>query len=124
MPAAEETTLFHSVNVSTNRLVNGTNVFAVEVHQASTNSSDLSFDLELIGLRPTPPPAVSIQRAGTNAVLSWSAFTDAYRLQSAASFTTGNNWSTVTNPIATTNGRHNVTVNAGGGASFFRLRGP
>lgn len=31
-------------------LVNGTNVVAVEIHQASLTSSDLSFDFELIGL--------------------------------------------------------------------------
>lgn len=38
-------------------LVPGTNVLAVEIHQAGTNSSDLSFDLELTGIRanPTPP---------------------------------------------------------------------
>jgi hypothetical protein len=32
-------------------LVNGPNVLAVEVHQSSPMSDDLSFDLELIGIR-------------------------------------------------------------------------
>ena len=45
---ADETTFFlQSANPSL--LVDGTNVVAVEVHQSSTNSSDLSFDLELLG---------------------------------------------------------------------------
>lgn len=35
-------------------LVEGGNVLAVEMHQANLTSSDLSFDLELIGTRATP----------------------------------------------------------------------
>lgn len=44
----DETTFFRT-NANPSLLVNGTNVIAVEVHQSSTNSSDLSFDLELLG---------------------------------------------------------------------------
>ena len=40
---------WYSVAVSPARLVTGTNVIAVEVHQSSATSSDLSFDLELTG---------------------------------------------------------------------------
>lgn len=119
---ADETSNFYTANVSPARLVNGTNVFAVEVHQAATNSSDLSFDLELIGLRPVLPPAVSIRRAGTNAVLSWSAFTDGFRLQSTTALAPGNTWSNVTNSVLTTNGQHNVAVGLAGTLAFFRLR--
>jgi len=39
-----------------NLLVNGHNVIAVEMHQNALSSSDLSFDLELIGGGATPPP--------------------------------------------------------------------
>src|SRR5262249_27669545 len=31
-------------------LVEGTNVLAVEIHQAAANSSDISFDLEMLGI--------------------------------------------------------------------------
>src|SRR5687767_474934 len=123
VPAADETATFYSVNVSTNRLVNGTNVFAVEVHQASTNSSDLSFDLEFIGLRPVPPPRVSIRRSGSNAILAWSAFTQGFRLESVPTLAPGGAWSNLPNPVLTTNGQNSVTVNVSGDA-LFRLRRP
>lgn len=46
---AAETTLFYSTAVDARLLVNGTNVLAVEIHQSSVTSSDISFDLELLG---------------------------------------------------------------------------
>lgn len=39
-----------SANIGTSMLVNGTNVIAVEVHQAYRSSSDISFDLRLTGI--------------------------------------------------------------------------
>lgn len=47
--ATPEEATFVRVAVSPRYLVNGTNVIAVEIHQAATNSSDMSFDLELLG---------------------------------------------------------------------------
>jgi hypothetical protein len=46
---------FAEKSVDPQLLVNGTNVVAVEVHQASVSSSDISFDLELL---PTNPAAI------------------------------------------------------------------
>ncbi|MBK8001698.1 MAG: immunoglobulin domain-containing protein [Verrucomicrobia bacterium] len=54
IPSADETNYFVS-NLAQNLLRNGTNVIAVEVHQANATSSDLSFDLELIAERGAPP---------------------------------------------------------------------
>jgi len=45
---AEETT-FYSQAVNSSLLVNGANVLAAEIHQVSSNSSDIIFDLELTG---------------------------------------------------------------------------
>jgi hypothetical protein len=45
---ADEETFFRRA-VDPALLVNGINVLAVEVHQSATNSSDLSFDFELLG---------------------------------------------------------------------------
>jgi hypothetical protein len=45
--SAEDTFFEH--NVSPSLFVEGDNVIAVEIHQASVTSSDISFDLELIG---------------------------------------------------------------------------
>lgn len=53
-------------------VVNGTNVVAVEVHQCAVNSSDLSFDLELVGSTgadATNAPSAGQTAAGT--VLAW-----------------------------------------------------
>lgn len=51
--SADENT-WHGVSLSPNMLVAGTNVIAVEVHQNSASSSDLSFDLQLGGTTSTP----------------------------------------------------------------------
>ena len=64
---------FLRTNLSTSALVNGTNLIAVEIHQASPSSADLSFDLELLGsdlpavLRGPWLQAVS----WSNAIVKW-----------------------------------------------------
>ncbi|MGH8247850.1 MAG: metallophosphoesterase [Gammaproteobacteria bacterium] len=45
---ADEST-FYTTSVSPSLLVNGTNVVAVEIHQFNGTSSDISFDLDLVG---------------------------------------------------------------------------
>jgi acid phosphatase type 7 len=49
--AAESTQYFPASFAAAGKLTAGTNVVAVEVHQRSRNSSDLSFDLEVLGRR-------------------------------------------------------------------------
>ncbi len=51
---ASETNYFETSLPLTNAIV-GTNVLAVEVHQVSPTSSDMSFDLELLGVNPLTP---------------------------------------------------------------------
>lgn len=48
---ADEDT-FYTYTVSAAMLAEGSNVIAVEVHQANSTSTDLSFDLELVGHKP------------------------------------------------------------------------
>ena len=48
--AADDGNDFFPTNVSASLLVEGTNVLAVEIHQDSGTSSDISFDLELLGI--------------------------------------------------------------------------
>ena len=56
-------------------LVAGDNVIAVEVHNATENSSDITFGLELIGviptLKPSQSPQLAFERAGDTLVISW-----------------------------------------------------
>ncbi|MEX2186258.1 MAG: lamin tail domain-containing protein [Pirellulales bacterium] len=57
---ADETVFNTFGNLSLASLVAGTNVLAVEVHQAALNSSDISFDLELLLSTTAPPPAPTV----------------------------------------------------------------
>ena len=45
----DESTFFEFSSIDANLLADGNNVLAVEVHQAAASSSDLSFNLELVG---------------------------------------------------------------------------
>ena len=47
---------FFTVSVSTSVLNAGSNIIAVEIHQANVTSSDISFDLQFIGVEPNPLP--------------------------------------------------------------------
>src|SRR5262249_22943043 len=60
--AADDGTIFFSTNVPLSFLQAGTNIVAVEIHQVTSASSDISFDLELIasGYVEIPPPTLSI----------------------------------------------------------------
>ena len=69
----------------------GTNLLAVEIHQFATNSPDLSFDLELIGLTDNPTsllPRLMAQRSGSF-VLSWPAAYSGWSLYTEAALTGG-----------------------------------
>lgn len=52
-------TIFFETNVPPSLLRNGENLVAVEIHQSSEQSSDISFDLELIGIQLGPPIIVA-----------------------------------------------------------------
>ncbi len=73
---ADETTHYYTTNLPPQILQEGTNVLAVEVHQASATSSDLVFDLELTGLLGPEAPLITTQpasqtvAAGSTALLS------------------------------------------------------
>jgi hypothetical protein len=57
---AIEDTSFYSASISPSLLVNGTNVIAVEVHQADPDSSDVSFESQLTGTVMTSTSTQSI----------------------------------------------------------------
>lgn len=57
----DDGTFFFADPVNSALLVNGTNVIAVEVHQSTNNSSDLSFDLELVGNFAATPVAAVVE---------------------------------------------------------------
>ncbi|MDC0201122.1 lamin tail domain-containing protein [Verrucomicrobia bacterium] len=79
----DETT-YYSFPIETSSLVNGQNVIAVEVHQSSRTSSDVSFDLELSGVQFTNPNPLYLRDEGLTTIKArvknnnvWSAITEA-----------------------------------------------
>ncbi|MEM9657142.1 MAG: CotH kinase family protein, partial [Planctomycetota bacterium] len=53
---SDESTFFYTYSIEPSVLVAGRNTVAVEIHQANSASSDISFDLELIGSVATGTP--------------------------------------------------------------------
>jgi hypothetical protein len=97
-------------------LVPNANLVAVEIHQQSATSSDVSFDLELIASSPQPPPTLYAARFGSELVLYWSA--PGYVLEQSDNVAPTANWSAVpgaSSPLAF------VPANA---RKFYRLRRP
>jgi hypothetical protein len=103
----------------------GTNLLAVEVHQVSASSSDLGFDLALVGLRPAVPPPLGATRLAGAGGLQLSFLAAAghpYSLQASTNLT---QWSTVTNLLgAGALALMSFPVEAAIPARFFRLRSP
>jgi hypothetical protein len=67
------------------------------------------------------PPMLNINRAGNNAILSWTTNTVyTYTLQVKSNLVTGT-WVNATNGVATSNGFFQVTVPASTTAAFYRL---
>ncbi|HEY5773375.1 MAG TPA: hypothetical protein VIS75_12130, partial [Chitinophagaceae bacterium] len=57
--ATDNGTAIQTTTLSAGSLVTGTNVIAVEIHQAANNGPDLFFDLQLNGTADVTPPTVS-----------------------------------------------------------------
>lgn len=88
--ATDDGNTWFSTNVPPALLLNGSNWIAAEIHQRATNSTDISFDLELTGIRGviiTNPPPVIVLLSPTNNV----AF-DAPAVVPLAANVTSNGW--------------------------------
>jgi hypothetical protein len=118
---ADETTQFYSTNLPTNLLRFGTNVVAVEIHQRSANSSDLSFALELRGVEDDPHLTVAV--LGGETLLTWPFPSAGYALQSTTNLSAGV-WSPVATPVVFTNGQNRVNHPTTNPSTYFRLRRP
>jgi hypothetical protein len=110
-----------STNLSPTLLFEGTNLLAVEIHQNSSTSSDVSFDLALSALEYFPP-ALAVSRAGSATTLAWPALPTGFQLEHATALAS-DQWSVATNAVSTvTNVRSTITLpNPGVGNAFYRL---
>lgn len=108
-------TAFNTTNLSPSVLVAGANIVAVEVHQQNLTSSDVSFELQLLGQR-TGGPQLKIVFDGVTTTLSWFPNTPGAILEETT--TLGSGWG----PSA--NQSNPQTVITGGAPKFYRIRVP
>jgi methionine-rich copper-binding protein CopC len=66
--ATDNGTAIQTTTLSVSSLVTGTNVIAVEIHQAANNGPDLFFDLQLNGTADVTPPTVTNYSPADNAI--------------------------------------------------------
>ena len=103
-------------------VVAGDNVIAVEVHNATPHSSDITFGLELIGVVPTVKssqiPSLASERSGDTLIVSW---TEAAALLQCSDSVMGP-WKEPTG--GTFNGLSYRTDLFSSPAKFFRLQVP
>ena len=122
--APEENTFYPCV-INPSFLVAGTNVLAVEVHQGSTNSSDLSFDLGLSALPAGAIPSLQVSRAGPLLALTWPSWADPFAPYTATNLTAPAVWTVLTNAPVLSNGWQTLLLpTAPNAASFYRLQWP
>lgn len=112
--------------VPTTALVEGRNVLAVEVHQASRTSTDLGFDLELLGQRSALPtvPRVTARLAQGQILLSWPAQLADWRLEQSSRLGTDASWTPVPGPTAVQGADATQAVPLTDGTAFYRLARP
>ncbi|HMU11596.1 MAG TPA: Ig-like domain-containing protein [Ferruginibacter sp.] len=66
--AADDGNTPQTITLASSVLVAGTNVIAVEIHQRTASSSDITFDLQLTGAGDVTPPTVTTYFPADNAV--------------------------------------------------------
>ena len=115
---ADENTYFtHPIGLE--QLLEGLNVLAVEVHQTTNTSSDVSFDLEL--LAEPAPPALNATLAGAGVTLSWP-IAPGFALEVTTNLSPPVIWSPVTNAVFLVSNAQTFTLPIALPASWFRLR--
>ncbi|MDB6033551.1 MAG: metallophosphoesterase, partial [Verrucomicrobiales bacterium] len=114
---------FITTNLNPALLIKGTNVIAVEIHQQSTTSSDVSFDLELSASAFSSPPSIDAHIQGAQIVVSWPSWCSKAVLEKAVVPTSPSGWTAMTNEVVSIGDRCTMIIAPGPSAQqFFRLR--
>jgi len=122
-PAVPDDGTFYQVTNINNTLVAGNNVIAVEIHQDSITSTDISFDL-MLWAQPGSPRLTITRANATQADISWPAPSAGYVLQFKNNISDAT-WTHDTDmPALGVDGAWHVTVGIGSGKKFFRLQQP
>jgi hypothetical protein len=126
MPASASVGLAEETNwvqtcLTPNLLVDGTNLLAAEIHQAFPESSDISFDLELV-TGPAAPPQLTVTALGSAAVICWPRWSDCHVLETTDRLTATSVWQPVTAPVDRSGTQNCVSVPISQSTAFFRLK--
>jgi hypothetical protein len=119
---------FYPTVVPANRLVPGTNIVAVEIHQATLDSSDLGFDLSVAGtgfVPYVPPPQLTITNTAGGITIAWTTNSAGFNLYESANVQVAAGWSPVTNvPVVVIGNRKQVAIGPAAGTRFYQLKRP
>jgi hypothetical protein len=126
--ADEEETTWFSTNrtASVAQLKPGTNVLGVEVHQGRVDSTDLGFNLMLVGRAtavPVVPATLALRRTLTNLVFSWPA-NSGWNLYSTPTLGPGTVWIRVDAGTTMIGGEMIFAMPPTQPSQFFQLRQP
>jgi hypothetical protein len=120
---ANESAVFESSFTITN--LPADNLVAVEIHQINTTSSDISFDLEVVGtgyVTPIIRPTMRVARLPEGSVqITWPASQTGWSLYSSADLA---NWLPSSEPVIIVGNLHTVTLAPSSGPAFYQLRRP
>ena len=96
----------------------------VEFFFGLLGGSSSNADLTVSGLRFYEPaaPALNIQIAGNNVLISWPATVQGYQLETTTSLALGNPWNVLTNTPALVGLQNVVTNSVLSGERFYRLK--
>lgn len=119
---AHDGVVYTNAILATSALIAGPNIVAVEVHQDSVGSSDISFDLMLWGNASAGPSLTIVPFSPTQVTVSWQGDATGYTLQ-GNSVDVGNTgaWVDIGSVIA---GAGSTTVTTSPDIKFFRLKKP
>jgi len=118
-PPAEHTQWKHYL-IDPKRLLAGTNLLAVEIHQASLSGTDLNFDLQLIG-DLSGQPTLFLRPAGNDMELSWAAAYNGWNLLQSSNMSL---WTPVPQPPLLDGAWIYVIQPNPGARRFYRLEKP
>ena len=122
---ADEQTFFVT-SLPATKLVAGTNILAVEIHQQAPDSSDIGFNLELIanGYEDAEtPPSLTVVYADDLVELRWPTTAIGWQVYTASVIDApANAWTLAAGTLIQVGGQNVFTIVPGAENQFFRLR--
>lgn len=121
----EDESTYYETEVAGSQFLKGRNVLAVELHQSSRSSSDLSFNLRLDallrpGTGPEVQPTLAVESSVDGLRVSWPASFTGYELEVAPTLES-TDWAPVSAPIQTQGDRRYIVLPPLEEQRFLRL---